>query len=336
LIYFMQNDPSVPESLRAKWREVGLPRDEFVENGHIPYEIYMRETRRIKGRYVFTEHDARLVSGLKRAPVHGDSVSITEWFLDSHACTPAKAGGSHFEGTAMLKNKTFPGQIPYRALLPETLDNLLVPVCASSSHIGWGAIRLEPTWMSIGEAAAWATILAARDEIPPSKIDTDELVRKLADQRIMVSFFNDVEKEVEAPWYAAVQYFGTKGFFGDYDARPGEALGEAQAKLWATCLRECVEDRFAQADVTKRARKALTLEDTASAATTAARFTGLLELEVGKAGVENASVHQLLAKAGVAADDKKITRADACHLMYLLIGELREARKRAAPKLTAG
>lgn len=233
LLYFLKTDESVPESTRQKWQAWGLPKDEFASNGHMPYEIYMRETRRIQGREIFTQNDARLATGLKRAPVHADSISITEWFLDSHACTPQKVEGSHWEGELLLNNITFPGQISLQTLLPEDLDNLLVPVCLSSSHIGWGAIRLEPTWMSIAEAAAWTFVLAQRDGAPPAQVKNSTLLRKLAEQKVMLTFFNDVEKHAQKPWYAAVQYLGTQGYFGSYDALPGKPLQQPLAAAWA-------------------------------------------------------------------------------------------------------
>ena len=125
-----------------------------------------------------------------------------------------------YEGELLLNHVTFPGQISYRTMLPEGLDNLLVPVCASSSHIGWGAIRLEPTWMSMAEAAAHAAVLGWRTDTPPARIDPDRLVRLLAERRVMLSFFNDVEVDPGEPWWPAVQYLGTQGFFGSYEADP--------------------------------------------------------------------------------------------------------------------
>ena len=61
----------------------------------------------------------------ERAPVHGDSIGVTEWYLDTHACTPRRLEGTLEEGKMMLDVETFPGQVPYRAILPEGLDNLL-------------------------------------------------------------------------------------------------------------------------------------------------------------------------------------------------------------------
>jgi len=234
LLYFLQTDESIPEAIRNNWRNWGLPKDEFPDNDHLPYEIYMRETRRIIGREVFTEHDALPVTGMKRAPLHPDSIGITEWFLDSHACTPEKVPGSIWEGELLLKNITVPGQVSWRTLLPVDLDNLLVPVCLSSSHIGWGAIRLEPTWMALGEAAAWGIILAARDETPPAAVNTDSIQRQLAEQRVMLSFFNDVEHDTHTDWYAAIQYLGTQGYFGSYDALPTMPLLLPLAESWAS------------------------------------------------------------------------------------------------------
>jgi len=133
MLYFLQNDESVPPETRKRWKPLGLAVDEFPDNGHRPYEIYVREARRIVGRYVFTQHDGSLPADIERAPVHPDSVGINEWYFDSHACTKRRVRGSLDEGKHMLHENTFPGQVPYRSLLPKGLDNLLVPVCLSST-----------------------------------------------------------------------------------------------------------------------------------------------------------------------------------------------------------
>ena len=236
LLYFLQNDPSVDSARQKSWREFGLAKDEFADNGHRPYEFYVREARRIKGRYVFTEHDATLAEGLERAPVHEDSIGATEWYLDTHACTPRRIEGALEEGKMMLDVETFPGQVPYRAILAEGVDNLLVPVCLSSTHVAWGTIRLEPTWMNLSESAGHAAALAIQKKIPPAELDPDLLLRNLAASHVMLSFFNDVDVSSNDPRVAAAQYFATKGFFADYNARLDEPLTEDVRAAWGRGL----------------------------------------------------------------------------------------------------
>jgi hypothetical protein len=251
LLYFLQNDPSVEPERQKSWREYGLAKDEFPDHGHRPYEFYVREARRITGRYIFTQHDAMLAPGLPRAPVHADSVGVTEWYLDTHACTPRRIPGALEEGKMMLDVETFPGQVPYRTLLPQGLDNLLVPVCLSSTHVAWGTIRLEPTWMNIAESAAHAAVLAVKHEVPPAELDADLLLRTLVTNRIMVSFFNDVDVSSDDPRVAAAQYFGTKGFFHDYNARLDELLKSSTAKIWTDALARMLDGKLDAESVAK-------------------------------------------------------------------------------------
>ncbi|MEO2031897.1 MAG: FAD-dependent oxidoreductase [Planctomycetaceae bacterium] len=313
LLYFRQHDSSVPESIRAEWQEYGLPRDEFVDNGHMPYEVYARETRRIRGRAVFTENDAQLAVTLSRAPVHSDSISMTEWFLDSHACTPRQVDGSELEGMVMLKNQTFPGQLSYRTILPEGHDNLLVPVCVSSTHVGWGTIRLEPTWMSICEAAGFAIAMAKRQGVTPAEIDDDALVRVLAEHRVMVSFFNDVEGHADAKWYPAVQYLGTQGYFGSYDARPNDLLTSTLAGAWAEQFRR----QLSGVDVnpTEAAQRIRVAEQKNGSPVAAHKFARQLEQAAGTIEGRPAAVSQLMAQLEISSDGM-ISRGDACRLIY--------------------
>jgi len=244
LLYFLQNDPSVDAARQKSWRDFGLAKDEFIDNGHRPHEFYVREARRITGRYIFTQHDAMLAPGLERAPVHSDSIGVTEWYLDAHACTPRHIPGALEEGKMMLDVETFPGQVPYRAILPQGVDNLLVPVCLSSTHVAWGTIRLEPTWMNLCESAGHAAALAVQQGITPAQLDPDGLLRKLAASHVMLSFFNDVDVASDDPRIAAAQYFATQGFFADYNARLNEPLRRETAALWLGGMRALLVGRL--------------------------------------------------------------------------------------------
>ena len=286
LLYFLQNDPTVPEPVRRGWLEYGLAKDEFVDNGNRPYELYIREARRIDGRAIFTEHDATLAPGLARAPVHADSVAVTEWYMDSHTCTLGRVAGGLDEGKMMLHLETFPGQIPYRCLLPQGVDNLLVPLCLSSTHVAWGSVRLEPVFMQTGEAAGVAAAMAVKGKIAPARIDSDRLVRKLAELRFMLAFFNDVDVAADAHAPAAA-YFGAKGFFADYNAQPNEPLSSATGKVWAEGFAQLLAGRL---DPMALVRRIATADaDRAAAPMTAAEFAALLPAaaktqEAGKPG----------------------------------------------------
>ena len=90
--------------------------------------------------------------------------------------------------------------------------------------------------MNIAEAAAWAVIIAARNGVAPAEITHEALVRKLADSRVMISFFNDVDLGSDDTWIPAVTYFATKGFFPGYDAKADDTLDSATAEVWANAF----------------------------------------------------------------------------------------------------
>lgn len=316
LLYFRQHDPSVPLSIRKQWLQYGLPKDEFADNDHMPHEIYARETRRIHGLAVFSENDAQLADRLERAPIRPDSISITEWFLDSHACTPYKVPGSEMEGKVMLKNQTFPGQVSYRTIIPEGFKNFIVPVCLSSTHVGWGTIRLEPTWMSIGEAAAYAVAKAKQEGLPVAEIETDGLVRLLAERRFMLSFFNDVEGEEEADWFPAVQYLGTQGFFGTYDAQPLALLTTPLATAWIKHTVNLTQNKIQ--DATTAAQRILAAERKKGPPVIAHDFIERLAQARSIAQPKSDTVHPLLARLSI-SPEQPITRSDACRLIFQVL-----------------
>src|SRR4029077_5619758 len=108
-----------------------------------------------------------------------------------------------------------------RTLLPKDLDNLLVTVCISASHIGWGALRVEPTSMHLGESAGYSLALAHAERRPPALISVPQLQRILVKHGIMITFFNDVRYEDGhfAPEDAAAQLGGVHGLFPSYWSR---------------------------------------------------------------------------------------------------------------------
>jgi hypothetical protein len=244
LLYFLQHDAGMPDDIRAQARAWGLARDEFVEHDNFPPQLYVREARRLVGRSTFTELDALSVRPLDghtlddnsepRAPVHADAIGITEFSLDSLACTTERlpGAGALCDGQLFQMEVSRPGQVPFGVLLPRAIDNLVVVTTVSATHVGWGTIRQTPTLMQLAESAAWAIVLAARAKIAPAALETGPLQRHLVEHGIMISFFNDLDMSCREPWLPAVQFFGTRGFFTGYDARPTELLDRDTAEEW--------------------------------------------------------------------------------------------------------
>ena len=64
-----------------------------------------------------------------------------------------------------------PGQVPYDAMLPKKVDNLLVPVALSSSHVAMSVLRMEPLWMTTGQVAGLAACVASEQRVDVAHID---------------------------------------------------------------------------------------------------------------------------------------------------------------------
>jgi hypothetical protein len=330
LMYFLQNDESVSAARRAAFRQWGLPRDEFRDNDHVPYEMYVREARRIVGRHVYTEHDNSLAPGLDRTPIHPDSVAITDWYMDSHACTTDSRPGFKYDGKLILTEQSRPGQIPYRSLLPRGVDNLLVPVCLSATHVAWGAVRLEPVWMQTGEAAGFAAALSERYNTTPAQLDPDVLLRALVERRMMVSFFNDVDVASDNAWVPAVQYFGTKGFFDSYNARAEQPLIAPIARQWADTFGELLSG---QLDAQDRAMSLHLVSHLEGRGISGAEFTAMLAGRLKKTERNAAAAKAVLAQLGI-SPDQPVSCGDACRIMYDLsemrAGDSSTRQKRAS------
>ena len=181
-MYFLQNDPSVPEVLRKDALRWGLPRDEHVDTDHIPYMIYVREARRITGHYVFTELDA--VKNIDKP----DSIGFGKYAIDSHHVVDYHEGNLHLprpEGNVVYHVRR-PYQIPYRILVPKKVDNLLVSLCVSSTHRGYGTLRMEPEYMKMGQAAGIAAHMCVKNKQSPKEIDVPSLQEMLRDANAVI------------------------------------------------------------------------------------------------------------------------------------------------------
>ncbi|MDX1946550.1 MAG: FAD-dependent oxidoreductase [Pirellulaceae bacterium] len=156
-LYFIANDPRVPADVRMAMAKWGLARDEFTDNGNWPHQIYVREARRMIGRYVMTENELQ-----KRRPTP-ESIGMGSYTIDSHNVQRYITPDGHVQNEGDIGVGTGgPYEIALGSIQPkkEQCQNLLVPVCVSSSHIAFGSIRMEPVFMILGQSAATNAVMA--------------------------------------------------------------------------------------------------------------------------------------------------------------------------------
>ncbi len=182
-LYFVAHDPRVPENVRAAMAEWGLARDEFVDNGHWPHQIYVREARRMVGRFVMTEHE---LLGKRPTP---EPVGMGSYGIDSHNVQRYVTPEGHVQNEGDIGVSTGgPYQISYGSLVPRRgqAANLLVPVAVSSSHVAYGSIRMEPVFMILGQSAATAAALAIDGRLAVQDVPYGTLrARLLSDGQVL-------------------------------------------------------------------------------------------------------------------------------------------------------
>lgn len=184
LLWFIQNDPEVSEKDRKLASGLNLPRDEFTDTGHFPFQLYVREGRRLVGEYTLTEHDITQNGANRSVRDRPDSVAVGEFPIDSFPARKRQPGDMRtLEGyLGMLDYITRPYEVPYRIMIPKRIDGVIVPVAASTTHVGFSSIRMEPTWMALGQAAGVAAHLAIEQKVVPRKVAIAELQRILLSQ----------------------------------------------------------------------------------------------------------------------------------------------------------
>lgn len=175
LLWFIQHDKIVPEPHRSITNQYHLPLDEFTDNQHFPFQLYVREARRLAGLYVFTENDVTNGSSFE------DSIAVSNFPIDSFPVRKRQQDDNIvLEGyLGMLEHITRPYQIPYRIMIPEKVNGLIVPVAASTTHVAYSSIRMEPTWMAMGQAAGVAAHLSVKTHKHPRNIEVKELQKIL-------------------------------------------------------------------------------------------------------------------------------------------------------------
>ncbi|MBX7137210.1 MAG: FAD-dependent oxidoreductase [Oligoflexia bacterium] len=175
LLYFLAHDRAVPGHAREVLAKCGLCADEFKDNANWPYQLYVREARRLVGAFVLRQQD------LSHTVIQPDPIGVGSCPIEAHHVQRLKLSDHSLRHEGWVWQRVTPYQIPYRAILPKAdqAENLLVPVALSSSHIAFSSVRMEPTFMVLGQSAGVAVALAKKQNLSVQRVDASKLVSKL-------------------------------------------------------------------------------------------------------------------------------------------------------------
>lgn len=187
LMYFLANDPQVPEFIKDTMNAWGLDPDEFQNTGHWPHQLYIREGRRMVSDYVMTQ------ANCESKEIVSDGIGLASYPMDSHFCQRVVIKE---DGRDVVRNEGgfqqgFPAPYPiaYRAIVPKKQEcrNLLVPVALSASHVAFGSIRMEPVFMILGQSAGTAAVMAIDEGLAVQDVNYAKLKTKLLEDGMILA-----------------------------------------------------------------------------------------------------------------------------------------------------
>jgi hypothetical protein len=170
LVWLLQNDLAVPQAIRDEASQWGFPKDEFTDHRHRPHHIYVRQGRRIWGEYTLTQNAATPIFETGLPGRFADGIAVTEFEFDSHAVRKFDPAYPLLRpGYFFIAHDPF--QLPYRIVVPKSVDGLLVPVACSASHVAYQTLRMEPVFMALGEACGIAAKVALDAKTEVGSVD---------------------------------------------------------------------------------------------------------------------------------------------------------------------
>ena len=175
LLWFLKSDPRVPAAMREDMAQYGFCKDEWQDNNHWPWYLYIRAARRMQGEYIFTQADVTTTTDKE------DVIHIGSHYIDAHHVTRYAVDQDHYINEGRIWQVGVPFDVPYRVITPksEECENLLVPVCASASAVAFCTLRLEPTWMHLGEVSGIAAAMAIDNDSSVQNIHISDLQKRI-------------------------------------------------------------------------------------------------------------------------------------------------------------
>lgn len=197
LLYFLATDARLPQSIRTEMNSYGLATDEFVDNDNWSTQLYVREGRRMVGEYVMTDRNVVGKNGVRTTV--DDSVGLGTYTMDSHN-TQRYVAYDAAKNEYYVKNEgdiqvsiASPYGISYKAITPQEqqASNLIVPVALSASHIAYGSMRMEPTFMILGQTAGAAAVAAMDRGTSVQDVDYATLASQMRSEGQVLTWGNE-------------------------------------------------------------------------------------------------------------------------------------------------
>jgi hypothetical protein len=176
-LWAVNTEKRVPVAIRDEANRWRLAADEFTSTGGWPPQLYVREARRMEGMTTVTEQ--YMVNPARVGQI--DSVGMGAYSMDSHALRRVVVDGQLCTEGSFYRRLGGPWQIPYGAMVPSrgSVENLLVTCAVSSTHAAYGSLRMEPTFMILGQSAATAAVLAMDAGVSAQNLPYDSLAAEM-------------------------------------------------------------------------------------------------------------------------------------------------------------
>jgi len=158
LVAYLQSEEGPIKQEQQILQGFGMCSDEFVDNNNIPYQPYIREGRRLVGKSTL------LVTSELNGDSFSDSIGMAQFPADNKLSISVQYGNQLFRDYTFFAN-TKVYEIPFSITIPKSgPSNLLVSVAVSTSPLAYGSLRMEPHFMSIGQATGVAAALAVKND----------------------------------------------------------------------------------------------------------------------------------------------------------------------------
>lgn len=184
LMWTLAYHPRIPQEVRGVVSKWGTCKDEYDEDSNgWQQQLYIREARRMKSEYVMNQKNCERIDIVK------DPVGMGAYGMDSHNVQRFIDANGYVQNEGNVEASVpYPYPISYRSIVPfkSECENLIVPICVSSTHIAFGSIRMEPVFMILGQSAATAACQAIDQGKAVQDIDYSNLhSRLLSDNQVL-------------------------------------------------------------------------------------------------------------------------------------------------------